>query len=248
MSNNYSAPNATLLETNESGGSLQAGIDGEYSVELADILSEAWQKTKGAKRYILGAGILMYVIVMVVVAILTTVVMVASGADPESGSGMGAAMLIQFIIQFGVMALMLPFTAGIFVMCLKQVQGQQPEFGDLFSCFNKTGKLILTMILMYIMLFIGYLLFVIPGIYLNFAYMLAIPLIVDRDMGPWEALETSRKAITKHWLSCFLFFIVLTIIMVVSMIPLGLGLIWTVPLMAIAMAVLYREVFGITRY
>ena len=36
--------------------------------------------------------------------------------------------------------------------------------------------------------------------------------------------------------------------MILSMIPLGLGLIWSVPLMAIAMAVLYREVFGITRY
>ncbi|RLT92994.1 hypothetical protein [Ketobacter sp.] len=246
MSNNYSAPNAALVDSNESGGSLQAGIEGNYSVELSDILSESWQKTKGSKRYILGAGILMYVISFVVIAVVTAISMFAIGTDPESPGPM--AILIQVVLQILFMALILPFSAGIFVMCLKQVQGVQPEFGDLFSCFNKTGKLLGCMILMYIMIFIGYLLFIIPGIYLNFAYILAIPLIVDRDMGPWEALETSRKAITKHWLSVFLFFIVLTIIMLVSMLPLFIGLIWSVPLMAIAMAVLYREVFGITSY
>ncbi len=246
MSNNYSAPNAALVENTESGGSLEAGIEGNYSVELSDILSESWQKTKGVKRYIIGAGILMYIIAFVVIAIVTAISMLAIGANPESPGPM--AILIQVVLQILFMALILPFSAGIFVMCLKQVQGVQPEFGDLFSCFNKTGKLLGCMILMYIMIFIGYLLFIIPGIYLNFAYILAIPLIVDRDMGPWEALETSRKAITKHWLSVFLFFIVLTIIMLVSMLPLMIGLIWTVPLMAIAMAVLYREVFGITSY
>ncbi|MBA54838.1 MAG: hypothetical protein CMK89_10340 [Pseudomonadales bacterium] len=246
MSNNYSAPNAALVETNESSDSLEAGIEGNYSVELSDILSESWQKTKGAKRYILGAGILMYVIAFVAITIITAITMFAIGTDPESPGPM--AILVQVLVQILFMALILPFSAGIFVMCLKQVQGQQPEFGDLFSCFNKTGKLLGCMILMYIMIFIGYLLFIIPGIYLNFAYILAIPLIVDRDMGPWEALETSRKAITKHWLSVFLFFIVLTIIMLISMLPLMIGLIWTVPLMAIAMAVLYREVFGIASY
>lgn len=247
MSNNYSAPNATLVETNESGGSLEAGIEGNYSVELSDILSEAWQKTKGVKRYILGAGILMYVIAFVAITIVTAITMVAIGVDPESSPG-PMAILVQLVVQILFMALIMPFSAGIFVMCLKQVQGVQPEFGDLFSCFNKTGKLLGCMILMYIMIFIGYFLLIIPGIYLSFAYVLAIPLIVDRDMGPWEALETSRKAITKHWLSVFLFFIVLTIIMLISMLPLMIGMIWSVPLMAIAMAVLYREVFGITSY
>ena len=246
MSNNYSAPNAALVENNESGGSLEDGIAGNYSVELSDILSEAWQKTKGVKRYILGAGILMYIIAFVAIGVVTAVSMFIIGADPESPGP--TAILVQIVMQILFMALILPFSAGIFVMCLKQVQGVQPEFGDLFSCFNKTGKLLGCMILMYIMIILGYVLFVIPGIYLNFAYMLAIPLIVDRDMGPWEALETSRKAITKHWLSVFLFFIVLSIIMLISMLPLFIGLIWTMPLMAVAMAILYREVFGITRY
>ncbi|AUM12177.1 DUF2189 domain-containing protein [Ketobacter alkanivorans] len=246
MSNNYSAPSATLVNSNDSGQTVQDAIEGNYSVELADILSEAWQKTKGIKRYILGAGATMYAIVFVVIFAVTMLTIMVSGADPESAGP--AAILIQFIIQIAMMAIILPFSAGIFVMCMKQVQGEQPAFSDAFSCFGKTGTLLLTMILMYIMIFIGFLLFIIPGIYLSIAYVMAIPLIVDKDMGPWEALEASRKAITKHWFSMFVFLIVLSLIMFVSMLPLFIGMIWSIPMMSVAMAVLYREIFGISSY
>nr|MDA3868631.1 hypothetical protein [Gammaproteobacteria bacterium] len=61
----------------------------------------------------------------------------------------------------------------------------------------------------------------------------------------WQALETSRKAITRRWFSVFALFIILSIIVFISAIPLGLGLIWTMPLMIIAFGVLYRNMFGV---
>lgn len=244
MSNNYSAPNAALVERQEVGGSLESGLEGNYSVSISEIISEAWQKTKGIKRLVLGAGAIMYVAIFVVMFALSMMLALFASEDTMTS----LALITQLVVQIAMMAVMLPFAAGIFVICLKHIRGQQPEFGDAFSCFGKTGTLVITMILMYIMIFIGFLLFVIPGIYLSWAYVLAIPLIVDRDMSPWEALETSRKAITKKWFSVFGLFFVLGLIMVVSMLPLFIGLIWTVPMMSVAMAILYRNVFGITSY
>jgi uncharacterized membrane protein len=244
VSNNYSAPNAALVERQEVGGSLESGLEGNYSVSISEIISEAWQKTKGIKRLVLGAGAIMYVAIFVVMFALSMMLALFASEDTMTS----LALITQLVVQIAMMAVMLPFAAGIFVICLKHIRGQQPEFGDAFSCFGKTGTLVITMILMYIMIFIGFLLFVIPGIYLSWAYVLAIPLIVDRDMSPWEALETSRKAITKKWFSVFGLFFVLGLIMVVSMLPLFIGLIWTVPMMSVAMAILYRNVFGITSY
>ena len=38
------------------------------------------------------------------------------------------------------------------------------------------------------------------------AYLLAIPLVVERGLSPWQALEASRKAITQHWFKvCLLY-------------------------------------------
>ena len=75
--------------------------------------------------------------------------------------------------------------------------------------------------------------------------MLAIPLVVERGLSPWQALEASRKAITQHWFKVFGLFFVLMLIMLLSMIPLGIGLIWTLPLLIVTMGVLYRTIFGV---
>lgn len=46
---------------------------------------------------------------------------------------------------------------------------------------------------------LGYVLLIIPGIYLSVAYLMSYSLMIDRNIGVWQALEASRKAITRHW-------------------------------------------------
>ena len=106
----------------------------------------------------------------------------------------------------------------------------------------------LTGILMNILIVIGFVLLIVPGIYLSIAYVMAIPLVIDRNMGPWEALECSRKAVTKKWFNFFGILIVMSLIAAVSAIPLGIGLIWTIPMMALVYAIMYRQTFGVSRY
>ena len=100
-------------------------------------------------------------------------------------------------------------------------------------------------ILMAVLIYIGFLLLLIPGFYLAIAYMLALPLAMERKLSPWEALEASRKAITQRWFKVFGLMLVLSLIMILSMIPLGIGLIWTFPMFIIAVGILYRTIFGV---
>jgi len=98
---------------------------------------------------------------------------------------------------------------------------------------------------MMLLIYLGMILLLIPGIYLAVAYMLAIPLIVERGLSPWQAMEASRKAITQHWFKVFGLFLLLGLIVSISAIPLGIGLIWTIPLFVMVMGVLYRTIFGV---
>ncbi|MDX1692410.1 MAG: hypothetical protein R3208_01520 [Ketobacteraceae bacterium] len=242
MNDSYASPQSELINRPPgTGQSVEAAISGDYDFELSGVLSEGWQKTKGVKRYILGAILVMYVVLFAVFMVMGFLVAPTTTSPEPSAIG----VLMQLVMQVVMMAITLPVMAGVFIVCLKQLRGQPVEFGDAFSQFGKTGKLILTSILMNIMIMIGMLLLIIPGIYLAIAYMMAIPLIVDRDMSPWDAMETSRKAITKHWFKFFLFMIVMSLVLALSMIPLGLGLIWTIPMMSLAFAVMYRDTFGI---
>ena len=85
-----------------------------------------------------------------------------------------------------------------------------------------------------------------PGLYLLFAYMLALPLLVDKQLGIWEALETSRKAITPCWFRVVGLSLISAVVVAVSAIPLGIGLIWTLPFLGLVMAIVYRDLVGVS--
>ncbi|NQD95394.1 hypothetical protein HP532_22315, partial [Pseudomonas sp. CrR25] len=105
--------------------------------------------------------------------------------------------------------------------------------------------LVVTAVVMMLLIYVGMILLIIPGLYLAIAYMLAIPLVVERGLSPWQALEASRKAISQHWFKVFGLFLVLGVITMLSAIPLAIGLVWSIPLFVIAMGVLYRTIFGV---
>jgi uncharacterized membrane protein len=68
--------------------------------------------------------------------------------------------------------------------------------------------------------------------------------MVDKKLGIWGAMEVSRQAVTKHWFTLFGVYIALAFLLIISAIPFGIGLIWTVPLVLIAHGIMYRKIFG----
>ena len=99
-------------------------------------------------------------------------------------------------------------------------------------------------VLMAALIVAGFFLLVLPGIYLSIAYSFAPYLIVEKNMGVWEALETSRKAITEYWWRYFGLMLVALLLVVVGSIPLLLGLIWVIPIVAIATGEVFQKTFG----
>ena len=135
--------------------------------------------------------------------------------------------------------------AGLNMVGIRRAADQPVSFNEIFSHFGRTLPLLITAVVMMALVYLGMILLLIPGIYLSIAYILAIPLVVERGLSPWQALEASRKAISQHWFKVFGLFLLLGIITMLSAIPLGIGLIWTIPLMVVAMGVLYRTIFGV---
>jgi uncharacterized membrane protein len=92
--------------------------------------------------------------------------------------------------------------------------------------------------------YLGFVLLIIPGIYLSIAYGLAKPLLVDRNLTPWQAMEVSRKALTHKWGSICLLYLAVMALVGLSALCLGIGLIWTMPWSMVVIGVLYRRIFG----
>ncbi len=239
MSDVYETPESDLMKQpnldSSEYGSIEDAVNGNYKFEIGEVISEAWNKTGGIKGTFFLALILA-VIAQIGIMIVTGGIL--QGALELGGTGAFIQMLILMLV-------ITPIQMGIFLLGIKRSVNADVKATSIFSHFDKTLKLFLTMLLMWVILTVGFLLFILPGIYLSIAYFMAMPLVVEKDMGIWEAMETSRKAVTKRWFSMFFFFILMMVIVYISAIPLGIGLIWTFPMFMIGLGIIYRNMFGV---
>jgi hypothetical protein len=107
----------------------------------------------------------------------------------------------------GVLALFFSgvFQGGIYYMFLKRLRGQPAGLGDAWSGFGEHFvQLLIGGIVMLILTFFGLCCCAVPGIYLSVAWAFAIPLIVDKELRFWDAMEVSRKVVTRQWFQVFL--------------------------------------------
>jgi len=211
--------------------------EGKFS--LSTLIKDAWRYTKGVKGSIWAAFGFMYMVLFAIGFASAFILPFAlTGQSPLN------ATLINFGLQIVIGILSYVLTAGIFVIAINRIGGKPFSWKLVFSGFKKTGSLTLLYFLQIIMIIIGFCLFVIPGIYLIVGYILSIPLVMVKGLSPWQALEESRKAIHTRWWTVFFSLVVMGILVMVSMIPLGIGLIWTIPMFMVLIGILYYHFFS----
>ncbi|WP_164929054.1 hypothetical protein [Gloeobacter violaceus] len=200
-----------------------------YSVKIGDYLSDSWA------IFARNAGAFAGYAFIVLVA----------------GAGLNWALDLltkqQLVINFVTAAIAAPLSAGFYIVALKLKRGQPTQFADFLKGFDDFVPLALAGMITSLLVSVGTILLVLPGIYLMVAYMFTNLLIIDRGLEPWEAMETSRKIVSKRWFSVFGFGLVLSLIFLVGAIPLGLGLLVAFPIIYSAIAVAYDDIVGSQR-
>jgi uncharacterized membrane protein len=151
-----------------------------------------------------------------------------------------AASLVEIIVTL----ILFPLGVGLGLLGIRRAAGKETPVSTLWEPYSQAIPLIVMFILMAVLIVAGFLLLVLPGIYLSIAYSFAPYLIVEKNMGVWEALETSRKAITAYWWRYFGLMLVLVLLFIIGSIPLLIGLIWVIPIMVIATGEVFEKTFG----
>ena len=216
------------------------GMQPKPGFTVGEALTEAWQRTKGAKGTVWGAMGVMY-LVMLVLGFGLVYLQMSSGLSPESTGGVWLGIGIDALTS----AVSTLFTAGLMYIGVCLAAGKSCSWKTIIEGFPVAVQLLVATILMSLLIVSGLILLVLPGIYLAVGYTLTLPLMLDRRLGPWEAMEKSRKAIHKVWWKVFGIFLVMGLITAVSAIPLGIGLIWTLPMNVVLCGVVYRYLFGV---
>jgi uncharacterized membrane protein len=91
---------------------------------------------------------------------------------------------------------------------------------------------------------LGFVLLIIPGIYLAVSWSMAVPLILFKKMEFWDAMEASRQIVGKKWWSFFGMFLLLILLNIGGLLLLGIGLFVTIPLTSCVLYAAYHRIVG----
>lgn len=198
--------------------------------QIGQVLKTAMEKQVGFKWSYM-APFLIYLIITSVIAVLQ---------DATVGTGEGvAASLTQVIVNI----LVYPLGIGLGLLGIRRAAGKDTPLSTLWEPYSQFIPLVVMLVLMGLLIVGGFFLLVLPGIYLAVAYSFAPYLMFEKNMGVWEALETSRKAITTCWWRYFGLLLIAVLLFIVGTIPLLIGLVWVLPIMAIAIGEVFVATF-----
>ena len=152
--------------------------------------------------------------------------------------GLALVPILGWIVGFVLLG-------GLDYMFLKRIRGERVMIGDVFAGFNR-GFLDLTMagLVKWLLTTIGFVLCILPGIYLAVGYVFALPLVIDKQMDFWTAMEVSRRVVHEHWFSVFALVIVLALFALAGFLLCGIGALISIPVASAALMFVYEDLFG----
>ncbi len=93
---------------------------------------------------------------------------------------------------------------GLYLIFLKRLRGQPTGLGELFAGFSQNfSQLMLAGIVSQLLIAIGLICCAIPGIYLAVVWRFSLPLVMDKGLEFWPAMEASRIVINRYWFQIF---------------------------------------------
>lgn len=140
---------------------------------------------------------------------------------------LGPLILTNLVMTGLLMLVILPFTTPFFLAIVQMILHGKATPVD-FPVLS--GLAVLSMCL-------G----LIPIMYLSISWIFAFALVIDQGLGPWTALEVSRRVVTRRWFSMFGLVICGSIIAMFGLILLFVGFIIALPILIGSILYAYED-------
>ena len=165
-----------------------------------------------------------------------------SGAAVGDHEGVG----VQTVSGAAAMLVLGPLLGGLFYYFLKKVRRETTTVETAFCGFTKERflNLFLAGFATSLLTGVGFFCLVLPGIFLLVAWMFTLPLVVDKQLDFWSAMELSRKVVSKHWFKFFGMTLFMILLMFAGALTLGVGIFVAAPILFLMATYAYEDTFG----
>ena len=142
-------------------------------------------------------------------------------------------------LAFTVVTLFLEI--GFIKIVLKLIDGHKAEITELWAYPQYLLRMIGASILYGLIVLVGLILLIIPGIYLALRLQFYSYYIIDKDAEAIDSLKMSWKVTEGNMINIFLFTLLLVALNILGAIALLVGLLVTIPVSFVAITLLYRK-------
>lgn len=224
-----------------------------YSLPVWDTIKAGWEKKNGVK----GTIWLALIIVILISIVGNFLVGMIAKTSPVFGG------LLSFILQIFIFLL----TAGIYYIGVCVARDKPVNYTLMFRGLQSpyNFRLILVYILLVLIFTCLSLLGFIPILVAPHAAYITIPLaviigiftifvairlslsllfVIAEESGPIEAIKLSWQATRGNFWNLIAVIFLLVIFTIISAIPLGIGLIWTIPFGYVTFGLVYKELLA----
>ncbi len=133
------------------------------------------------------------------------------------------------------------FSIAFIRISLKLVDGSKPDFPDLWLGYRAFWRYLGGSILYFLIVLGGLILLIVPGIVWGIKYSFFGYFIVDRDMGPVDAIKASGRITQDTKGQLFLLGLLFFGIVILGALACGVGLFAAIPVTMIARAFVFRK-------
>lgn len=217
------------MELNETNPRVPVGFEafGPWFTEAFELLKAQWQTWVLVG---LVSAVVMFVVYAIVALLAASLVTVLGFFGMLIGYVVAAAVLI---VAYGIIG------PGIMRMALKQIRGQAIAVGDIFAATDVISSAIVVMLA----IVAGAIACGIGELVTATLFFLALPLVADKKLNYSEALKQSFEVTKQNFIFFLVYLLVLGIVSELGGIACGIGILFTLPIAWLGMAVAYERTF-----
>jgi hypothetical protein len=242
--NPAAAPLGAATEGYQEPFNPDAIADRDYQLDIGSCLSRGWALVKSNLGLMVGATVL--------------VMLISNGCSLIPILGMVLGLVING-----------PLYGGLYWLVLRLIRGEEASIGDAFAGFSRAfGQLVLVVIVTGLLTLLSAILLIaavalgathlvplavaivlgiigiLPPIYLSICWAFTMPLVVDKQIDFWSAMQLSRQQVSRHWWAVFGLMLVGGLLAVLGLIACLVGILVTLPIFLGAIMYAYEDIFG----
>ncbi len=226
------------MQPEQGKSNLERALNGEYRFDFKTLFNRSQSLYKAnLLTFLKSTGLLMLIGVG-----STLILMSVLNVDPGSVESMQSSP--AGMLDIIMLVIMSPLLAGFRMLGVKLSANKQADTSELGHYFSLTLALVTLNLLTSLLIQLGLMLMILPGVYVYLVTQFSVVLLANRRAGVIQSIILSAKVVNRYLLPFFLLLIIFVLLFTLVFLTMGLAILWVGPVYSLVLGQLYNDLFG----